>query len=276
MTCGNPCPVVSWTSGTIWLPFCKNLAAGHQGLIMAGKAPRTVWLTCSTDDGASWANPWEITAAVKHPACTWIGTGPCHGIQLDSGRLVVPSHYAVGRNFSTGDPYHSCVIYSDDEGASWRTGGSVGEGTDECAVVQTAGGRLYINCRNPIGVKCRAFTWSDDRGDSFAPVAWDASLVEPDCQGSLARFTEAGQHDRDRVLFANPASLERARLSVRVSYDECLTWSQPRVLHAGPAAYSDLIAAPSRTACCLYECGEQRPYERITLARFNTAWIDAA
>ena len=52
-TCGNPCPVVDQRDGTIWLPFCKNPGEGHQGLIMQGKASRTVWITRSMDDGAS-------------------------------------------------------------------------------------------------------------------------------------------------------------------------------------------------------------------------------
>ena len=100
MTCGNPCPVVDSATGTIWLPFCKNLADGGQQLIMAGKAPRTVWVTKSVDDGATWTEPEEITDDVKDPAWTWYGTGPCHGIQLASGRLALPCHYAVGKNYN--------------------------------------------------------------------------------------------------------------------------------------------------------------------------------
>lgn len=65
MTCGNPCPVVDRRTGIIWLPFCKNLADGNETLITQGKAPRTVWITYSDDDGQSWAEPVEITAAVK-------------------------------------------------------------------------------------------------------------------------------------------------------------------------------------------------------------------
>ena len=30
MTCGNPAPVVDRETGTIWLPFCKNLADGPE------------------------------------------------------------------------------------------------------------------------------------------------------------------------------------------------------------------------------------------------------
>lgn len=75
-TCGNPCPVVDQSDGAIWLPFCKNLGEGNEGLIIEGKAPRTVWVTKSLDDGGSWSEPVEITKQVKGPSWTWYATGP--------------------------------------------------------------------------------------------------------------------------------------------------------------------------------------------------------
>ena len=135
MTCGNPCPVADSETGTIWLPFCKNLADGHETLITQGKAPRTVWVTHSTDDGVTWAEPIEITSDVKDPSWTWYATGPTHGIQLTlgpkAGRMLIPCDHMVGKYFDRQrDPYHSHVIYSDDHGASWHIGGIVDEGTN--------------------------------------------------------------------------------------------------------------------------------------------------
>jgi sialidase-1 len=126
MTCGNPCPVVDRSTGTLWLPFCKNLADGDENLITWGKAPRTVWITHSDDDGISWADPVEITASVKKSSWTWYATGPGHGIQLESGRLLIPCDHIVGIHFDRHrDPYHSHVIYSDDGGTNWQIGGSM-------------------------------------------------------------------------------------------------------------------------------------------------------
>jgi len=274
MTCGNPCPVVDRHDGTIWLPFCKNLAEGDEELITQGKAPRTVWLTSSSDDGLTWAEPVEITERVKDPAWTWYATGPGHGIQLRSGRLVVPCDHIVGVRYDRrSDPYHSHVIYSDDHGANWRIGGIVEEGTNECCVVETADGGLYMNCRNYLGEKRRAYAWSHDGGLSFTGRAWDQSLVEPICQAAMARLTLAGEGSRNRVLFSNPASTARERMTVRLSYDECRTWPVSRTLYAGPAAYSDLAVAADGAILCLYERGDAHPYERLTLARFNLEWL---
>jgi len=273
MTCGNPAPVVDQPSGTIWLLFCKNLADGGQGLIIQGKAPRTVWITHSRDDGQTWAEPKEITQEVKDPTWTWYATGPCHGIQLQSGRLLIPCDHVVGKRHESGDPCHSHVIYSDDHGVTWEIGASVDAGTDESVVVQTASGDLYINCRNYVGSKRRAYAWSHDEGESFSERLWDDALVEPVCQASLIRFTDELRHDKNRILFSNPASTQREKLTVRLSYDECQTWPVSRMLNEGPSAYSDLAIAPDMTVCCLYERGSEHAYEKLTFARFDIEWL---
>jgi sialidase-1 len=271
-TAGNPAPVVDRATGTIWLGMCKNLAQGHEGLICQGKAPRTAWMTRS-DDGATWAQPVEITKDVKKPSWTWYATGPCHGIQLSSGRLVLPCDHIVGVKFDRKDPYHSHVILSDDHGLTWRIGGIVPDGTNESVIVETVDGALYINCRNYLGAKRRAFAWSYDGGESFTDFGYDETLVEPICQASMVRFTDEKTGDRNRVLFSNPASTNREKMTVRLSYDECRSWNAGRLLHAGPSAYSELCVVPDMTVGCLYERGQKTPYERITFAQFDLEWL---
>ena len=62
-------------------------------------------------------------------------------------------------------------------------------------------------------------------------------------------------------------------MTVRLSYDEGLTWAVSRVVHEGPAAYSSLVVLPGRTIGLLFEREIARLYERITFARFTLEWL---
>lgn len=257
MTCGNPCPVVDRASGHVILTFCKNIGSIDETAITAGRGPRTVWVTRSRDGGGSWSEPEEITAAAKNPAWTWYATGPCHGIQLESGRLVMPCDHMVGVYFDHRvDPYHSHVILSDDGGATWRIGGIVERGTNECAVAEIDDGCIYINCRNYRDWNARVASWSEDAGETFGLGKRQDTLLEPVCQASVIEV-EGG------LAFSNPASTSRERMTLRISRDGGSTWSRGYLLYEGPAAYSDLVMMGDKRVGCLYECGEERPYDRL-------------
>ncbi|MFW5884265.1 MAG: sialidase family protein [bacterium] len=282
--CGNPAPVQDRETGTIRLLFCMNRADGDEGMICEGRAPRQVWACSSDDDGLTWDDPVEITASVKPNDWSWYATGPGHGVQLASGRLVVPCDHIVLDNRTRQDPYYSHVVYSDDGGETWAVGGSTSEGTNESTAEEVRDGVLYLNCRNkyPLadGGNYRAVAYSLDGGQTFSPVVHDAALPEPICQASVLRCRGAGG-EPEPLLFANPAArsgLARGRhtMTVRVSRDGGVTWPWNRVLHDGPAAYSDLCFARDGTVVCLYERGEERPYERLTVARFALDWLAGA
>jgi sialidase-1 len=85
------------------------------------------------------------------------------------------------------------------------------------------------------------------------------------CQASILRLPG----ENGGVLFSNPASTKREKLTVRLSRDEGKTWPLAKVLHPGPAAYSCLTVLPGGEVGCLYERGEKQPYEEITFARFK-------
>src|SRR5882724_1241891 len=127
-TIGNPAPVVDQKSGAIVLLLTRNPGniVEKQIVDSSVEAARTVWITRSRDDGASWTPPEEITASVKRPDWTWYATGPGNGIQLRSGRLVIPCDHN-----SAGGVRFSHVIYSDDRGATWKIGGIAEEKTNE-------------------------------------------------------------------------------------------------------------------------------------------------
>lgn len=277
MTCGNPCPVVDRATGAITLLFNKNRGIGDEklsmDLILRGEDERTVWVTRSRNDGLSWDAPTEITDQVKPAGWTWYATGPGHGIQSRSGRLIAPCDHAIGDDDSGAAQFRSHVLYSDDKGESWHVGGVLTETTNECEAVELSDGRLYLNMRvHPAGGR-RAYAYSFDAGMTWPRVALDDALVCPGCQGSLISLRAESHPDKEYVLFANPASTQRERMTVRLSADGGQTWSHARVLHAGPAAYSDLAVTSRQTIICFYECGPTYRYQKITLARFNLTWL---
>jgi sialidase-1 len=260
---GNPCPVQDRATGTIWLPLNWNLAEGSESKIVVGQAPRGVWLLRSDDDGFTWSAPIEITEQVKPEGWRWYATGPGHGIQLHGGRLLIPCDFSMGQPDKEHRYFGSHVIYSDDHGATWHVGGTIPGQVNECMAVQLSDGAVYLNMRAYHGRNRRAVAWSGDEGLTWSDVTLDDALIEPICQAGLLGLPD------DRVVFSNPASTGRERMTVRISADRCRSWSAGLVLHAGPSAYSDLALAPDGQICCLYERGDAHAYERITLARFG-------
>ncbi len=277
--CGNPAPVVDRITGTIWLLMTHNLAADSEKAISQGTSQdtRRVFVTQSDDDGLTWAIPREITDSVKKPGWRWYATGPVNGIQLQRGahrgRLVIPAnHTEVSTNGQAVSRSH--IIYSDDHGTTWKLGGNEDELTNESTVAELSDGSVMQNMRSYAGKHRRAAACSHDGGLTWSPVRLDPALIEPVCQGSVLRCTWPGGAQRSRLLFANPASIRRERLTLRVSYDEGETWPVSRVLWAGPAAYSCLVPLPDEAVGCLYECGAKNPYEKIVFERIPLNWLE--
>ena len=271
----NPCAVVDRTTGAVWLLSTQNRGADKEKEIIAGSSGSgiTVWAMKSDDDGLTWSKAIEITASVKRPEWTWYATGPGVGIQTQGGRLVIPANHA-----DRSGVHRSHLFYSDDGGRSWALGAIATPGTNESQVVELADGRLMHNMRNhppKPSANFRMVGISTDRGGTYAaPPAEDRALIEPPAQASILRYSRSTSGGRNRLLFANPASARRERMTVRVSYDEGQTWTASRLVHEGHAAYSSLAVLPDGRIGLLYERGEKSAYERLTFATFPLDWLE--
>jgi len=263
ITIGNPCPVVDEDTGTIWMAFTRD--------------NDDVLVTHSEDDGVSWAEPVEITADVKLPNWVWYATGPVNGIQIQSGpyrgRLALPCDHRVKERDAWNTGGHSHAIYSDDHGETWKLGQATDASMNECTVAELADGRLMLNMRSYRGKHLRAVATSEDGGETWSAPVDDPALVEPVCQASLLRYTTEADGGKNRLLFSNPASQSREKMTVRLSYDEGKTWPVAKLIHAGPSAYSCLTVLPDGRVGCLYEGGEADRYETIMVARFDVGWL---
>lgn len=273
----DSCGFVDRQTGTIWIfsvyapegVGSYNAADGIDGATFQFKA------ITSDDDGLTWSTPKDFTPMLKQPDWAAGSTGVGSGIQLRSGRLILPRYWADYRRPRTKpEETKSFVCYSDDHGKTWRRSALIvgAGGTNECQVAELSDGTVLINMRGTTG-NVRKVARSTDGGATWSEASEEPALIEPRCQGSL--FAYPAPRAPGRLLFANPASLKRDHLTVRLSLDDGKTWSAGRVLHAGPAAYSCLTVLNDGTAACLYERGDQRPYEKITFARFNAEWLAA-
>ncbi len=245
----------------------------------------------SSDGGATFSKPREITSAFAafrtrdNYAWRVLATGPGHGAQLASGRLVVPVWISTADGGNAHRPSVCGTIYSDDGGKTWHAGTiAAGRNDDvlnpsETAIVEVTPGKVMLSIRNESPRNRRAFVWGSDGATGWSKPEFDEALWEPVCMASILRLPDGA------IAFSNPASLDpipnrpdavgrqRHKLGIRVSRDQGRHWSEPLRLESGPSAYSDLAVAPDGTLLCFYEHGKSGPYEAMTVARIPTSLL---
>jgi sialidase-1 len=251
----------------------------------------------STDDGRSFSKPVEISHVFSRfsDEYDWnvLATGPGHAIRLKNGRLVVPVWLSTGgRNHR---PSRISTIYSDDQGQTWERGELVPDtvrNMNETAVVELRDGSVLLNIRNEAPEHRRAVSVSRDGATGWSTPKFDDHLKEPICMASILRLPET-KDGRDRILFSNPDSLElsrvpelakqgrieRAKVSVKISYDDGATWPVTKVIEPDLSGYSDLAAALRGIVHLFFERGGVDGNIFVTrylsLASFDLEWLEA-
>jgi len=284
-TCGNPCPVVDLETGVVWLLMTWNHGDDHESKIKAGKSQtgRQVYVTSSSDDGATWSKPNKITDQVSKPHWRWYATGPGNAIQLTrgehKGRLLIPANHSDHSDESK-HPYRSHAFWSDDHGKTWTLGGIHDAKSNESAVVELADGRILQSMRSYHDKNLRAESFSTDGGKSWSDTTLDEELNTPVCQASMIRYSfEGAESDSDapvknksRILFASPRGAKRSNMHVWLSYDEAESWPIKKQIFDGGSAYSNLIAFPETSQVGLLF--EKDDYKKITFAKFGLDWLE--
>lgn len=275
-TVNNPVAIASRRNNQIVMLYCVNYSR--------------CFCIKSQDDGLSWTEPREITATFEpfRQQYDWqvIATGPGHGIQIGSGRMLVPIWLAYGKK---GDhaPSAAAIIYSDDEGESWQAGEIVFPNRppftnpNETTVSELSTGEVMLICRSPSKPNRKLVSTSHNGASDWTEPVFHPSLLEPICMASIVAYPK----QPGMQLFSNPHSVAidnqtgkeipaskgpRRNLSIKLSYDDGKSWPVNKTLAAGPSAYSDLAVMPNGEIVCLYE-GDQT----IRAAIFNLQWLTA-
>ncbi|KAJ3591205.1 hypothetical protein NHX12_009152 [Muraenolepis orangiensis] len=209
----NPCPVFDEFTGTLFLFFIAVLGHTSESYqLVTGKNVTRLCCVSSTDGGDTWGPATDLTQRVIGDTIKEWATfalGPGHGIQLKSGRLLVPAyayHIDCKQCFSQlcQTTPHSFCFHSDTHGSTWRFGEAVpGPESVECQVVsvdqEDGANVLYCNARSPLG--CRVQALSLDDGAVFQGGQLVPRLEEPrnGCHGSVVGFPapiHLSQHGR--------------------------------------------------------------------------------
>ena len=277
-TCGNPCPVVDYETGRIWLLLTWNFGKDNENRIVNKKSefPRIPFICYSDDDGMSWSKPVDLSQTCKDPSWGWYATGPGFGIQIKSekfkGRMVIPANHTYD------DPdgivrkgpfsYGAHVLISDDHGKSWRRSASIRPGCNESAVTELSDGTLLMNMRSYNGKNCRAISYSKDGGDTWSPIEHDYQLVESICQASILNY---GSFKGKQIhFFSNPAVTSgRTHMTIKYSVNDCRDWAGSTLIDANPSAYSCLVKLPNGNIGLFYETGNLKAYESIRFVSFR-------
>jgi sialidase-1 len=246
---GDAALLVDRTNGRLWTLY------DNSGVLI-GERKIKLEMKYSDDDGATWSSRIDVEALNPglRPAEAFFLTGPGNGIQLSTGP-------AAGRLiFGTYTPGYSTIIYSDDHGVTWSLGGNAGGGGGEIQVAETPDGGLIASMRDSgfpsSGV--RTFSRSADGG-----ITWSApynntidppSIPDPAVQASIYRFTTTNDSNVSRLVHANPADASsRSNMTLRISYDEGVTWPVSNQVYAAGSAYSSVTKLPTGEIGLLFE-----------------------
>uniref|UniRef100_A0A8C2D9D9 exo-alpha-sialidase n=1 Tax=Cyprinus carpio TaxID=7962 RepID=A0A8C2D9D9_CYPCA len=296
----NPCPVYERKSKTIYLFFVcilGNTTEYHQ--IATGRNRARLCYVSSTDYGQNWSKLTDLTNIIGDDICNWatFAVGPGHGIQMKSGRLIIPAYvyYIHCRCF----PFfffplivrpHALAFYSDDCGVTWQMGEKIPMKSCECEMAEIIdhadGSHLYCNARSTRGHRVEAL--SENSGAAFGNPHVAKKLVEPHhgCQGSVLSFpvpepsdeVEKSPNDcltqsdtKTWLLYSHPTNKKKRKdLGVYLNKSPLKTsgWGQPWIIYKGPSGYSDLTQYEERFAC-LMECGVKSEIEEIAFVEFK-------
>lgn len=214
-------------------------------------------LQSSKDHGKTWSKPRDLTDEISTPDSIndfkFITSG--RGIQTRDGELL---HTLVNLK-------HGVYLFgSKDHGKTWYFKKTPVKPADESKVAELNDGTLMINSR--VGKGSRYVHSSSDKGVTWSTIK-DTNLVDPRCNAAFIRYTSVKDgYKKNRLLFCNASSFSgRRNLAIRISYDEGKTWTDGKVIDAGPSAYSSLTICKDGSIAVLYEPG----YKAIRFARFT-------
>lgn len=156
----------------------------------------------------------------------FLGASPGRGIQIPSGRIIVPIYFTTDNANDIYDQReHAAVIFSDDYGKTWQRSKSVNDSksysaldgktltnTSESQLVRLNDGTLILFSRTTSDRILYSYSYDD--GESF-----EKSLVETDFESEAFCMVSVCKYDKDGkeyILISNPKGPGRRNGFVKV------------------------------------------------------------
>lgn len=209
----------------------------------------------STDGGDTWSTPRTLTNELYNTTYTegavqgsFAGSG--RGLMLQrqkneklNGRIMFAmSHRFIVNGKRSIQEY---IIYSDDEGDTWKfSTQSAYNGGDESKLVELADGTVMISVRQ--GGQ-RGYNKSTDGGVTWGTQAKWADISGCACNADILYV------NKHVMLHSYPNNGSRKNLTIKASFDDGKSWSNPYVVCAPGASYSTMDVTKDGDIAIFYE-----------------------
>lgn len=206
----------------------------------------------STDGGDTWSTPRTLTNELYN---TTYNEGAVQGSFAGSGRGLMLQRqkneqlngrimFAMSHRFANNN-VQEYIIYSDDEGNTWKfSTQSAYSGGDESKLVELADGTVMISVRQ--GGQ-RGYNKSTDGGVTWGTQAKWADISGCACNGDILYV------NKHVMLHSYPNNGSRKNLTIKASFDDGKSWSNPYVVCAPGASYSTMDVTKDGDIAIFYE-----------------------
>lgn len=206
----------------------------------------------STDGGDTWSTPRTLTdelykTTYKEGAVQGSFAGSGRGLMLQrqkdkqlNGRIM----FAMSHRFANNN-VQEYIIYSDDEGNTWKfSTQSAYSGGDESKLVELADGTVMISVRQS---GQRGYNKSTDGGVTWGTQAKWADISGCACNADILYV------NKHVMLHSYPNNGSRKNLTIKASFDDGKSWSNPYVVCAPGASYSTMDVTKDGDIAIFYE-----------------------
>lgn len=206
----------------------------------------------STDGGDTWSTPRTLTDELYK---TTYNEGAVQGSFAGSGRGLMLQRqkdeqlngrimFAMSHRFANNN-VQEYIIYSDDEGNTWKfSTQSAYSGGDESKLVELADGTVMISVRQN---GQRGYNKSTDGGVTWGTQAKWADINGNACNGDILYV------NKHVMLHSYPNNGSRKNLTIKASFDDGKSWSNPYVVCAPGASYSTMDVTKDGDIAIFYE-----------------------